>query len=64
MQASLVLNLINLSNNVVIDLIRYNTIKGDMTAIEGEEWIMVEPLSTISWTAPRGIASQWEADVR
>jgi hypothetical protein len=58
-----VLNLIILSSNCVHD-IRYNTIKGDMTAIEGEEWVMVEPLSTISWTAPRGIAPQWEADVR
>jgi hypothetical protein len=48
----------------VHDHIRYNTIKGDMTAVEGEEWVMVEPLSTISWTAPRGIAPQWEADVR
>jgi len=44
--------------------IRYNTIKGDMTAIEGEVWTMVESLSTISWSAPRGIAPQWEAHIR
>ena len=43
---------------------RYNTIKGDMVAIEGEEWTLVEPLSTISWNSPRGVAPQWEADVR
>jgi hypothetical protein len=43
---------------------RYNTIKGDMTAIEGEEWVLVENLSTVSWNAPRGVAPQWEADVR
>ena len=43
---------------------RYNTIKGDMVAVEGEEWRLVEPLSTTSWTAPRPVAPQWEADVR
>jgi hypothetical protein len=35
-----------------------------MVAIEGEEWILVESLSTMSWNAPRGVAPQWEADVR
>ena len=34
---------------------RYNTIKGDMSAVIGDVWTMVEPLTTISWDAPRNV---------
>jgi len=42
----------------------YNTIKGDMTAILGEVWTLVEPLTTIQWNAPRGVAPQYMDAVR
>ena len=36
-------------------LFRYNTIKGDMSAVIGDVWTMVEPLTTISWDSPRNV---------
>ena len=47
-----------------IKFFSYNTIKGDMTGIVGEVWTLVEPLTTITWNAPRGVAPQYEEAVR
>ena len=35
-----------------------------MTGIVGEVWTLVEPLTTITWNAPRGVAPQYEEAVR
>jgi endo-1,3(4)-beta-glucanase len=40
------------------------TIKGDMIGIVGDSWTFFEPLSTITWSAPAGIAADKVADVK
>jgi endo-1,3(4)-beta-glucanase len=39
------------------------TIKGDMIGISGDAWSLFEPLSTITWSAPAGIAADKVAEV-
>ena len=41
-----------------------NTIKGDMVGISGLTWTMLEPLTTIGFEAPQGIAQALEQSVR
>ena len=41
-----------------------NTLKGDMTGISGLTWTMEEPLTTIGFESPNGIAPALEQDVR
>ena len=44
--------------------IKFNTIKGDMTAIVGSVWKMTEKLTSIQWNSPRGVAPQYLNSVR
>jgi endo-1,3(4)-beta-glucanase len=41
-----------------------DTIKGEMTGVAGTRWELVEPLTDITWGAPRPIDPQFEPDVR
>jgi endo-1,3(4)-beta-glucanase len=40
------------------------TIKGDMIGVSGDAWTFFEPLSTIGWTAPAGIAADRVAEIK
>ena len=52
-----------LSSPSVVSLTR-NTMKGDMVGVVGDSWTMDEPLTSIAWESPNGIAPELEQDVR
>ena len=52
-----------LSGTTTTDL-TYSTLKGEMRAVQGTEWVLKQPLPPVTWGAPRPIAPDKEPAVR
>lgn len=53
-----------LQNATIVMPKAFKILKGFMSGVVGNKWIMKEPLTTISWTAPRPIRSDRLAEIK